>query len=212
MNKKTIINTMWMCSEKSITIVGFFLVTAYVVKYLGPSMVGQLAYIFSIYQIVQVVAKWGGESVIFRRTTRNPVSGCRCLQSSGTIRMGILFLLAIPIELFFYFTHDTTFFVLSLAIATGTLFNILDVYAIFYNAKLMSKYNTIINSYGLITSLLLRALIAALAWHPIWLTLPIVINTGLPLFLRRKKYNTYHSVKIKKKVITKNTFSIAVNT
>ncbi|MEC5319392.1 oligosaccharide flippase family protein [Brenneria populi subsp. brevivirga] len=209
--KKIIMNTAWMVSEKSISIIGFFLVTAYVSKYLGPSMVGQLSYIFSIYQIVQAVAKWGGESVIFQRTSRNSDSGCRCLQASGTMRMGVLFLLAIPIEFFFYFTQDTTFFILSLAIAVSSLFNILDVYAIFYNAKLMSKYNTFTNCYGLIVNLSLRSLIVALACNPVWLALPIVINSGLPLFLRRRKYKTNHSVKLKKKYTTKNTFSTAVS-
>ena len=61
--------------------------TAYVSRYIGPAVVGQLAYIISIYQIVQAIAKWGGESIIFRRTSRKPSSGCCCLQTSGSIRL-----------------------------------------------------------------------------------------------------------------------------
>jgi O-antigen/teichoic acid export membrane protein len=85
--------------EKGILVIVFF--TAYVAKYLGPSMVGDISYIYAIYQIlIQVISKWGSENVIFRRTSKNQESGCRCLQSSGMIRMGIMIFLSSPIEMY----------------------------------------------------------------------------------------------------------------
>ncbi|EMG1980736.1 TPA: oligosaccharide flippase family protein [Klebsiella pneumoniae] len=100
MNKKEFTNICWMIMEKGILVIGFFLVTAYVAKYLGPSMVGDISYIYAIYQILQVISKWGSENVIFRRTSKNQESGCRCLQSSGMIRMGIMIFLSSPIEMY----------------------------------------------------------------------------------------------------------------
>ena len=211
MNRDTITNTIWMCSEKMISIIGFFLVTAYVSRYIGPAVVGQLAYIISIYQIVQAIAKWGGESIIFRRTSRKPSSGCCCLQTSGSIRLVFFLLLTPPVQIYFFYTHDSTFFIFSSAIAFGALFSVLDVYSIYYNARLMSKYNTIVNTYGLVTNLLLRTLIVIMVLNPIWLIIPILINTGLPYLFRRRNYKKNHAVEIKKKQSTENTSSIVVS-
>lgn len=205
MNKKEFTNICWMIMEKGILVIGFFLVTAYVAKYLGPSMVGDISYIYAIYQILQVISKWGSENVIFRRTSKNPESGCRCLQSSGMIRMGLMIFLSSPIEMYFYFTKDTTFLILSVAIAISSLFSVLDVYAVYYNARLMSRNNTVINSLGLIINLCLRSLIVVMALKPIWLALPILITTGIPFFLRKTTYKLYHSVQIKKKENINNT-------
>ena len=156
--------------------------TAYVSRYIGPAVVGQLAYIISIYQIVQAIAKWGGESIIFRRTSRKPSSGCCCLQTSGSIRLVFFLLLTTPVQIYF-----------------------------FYNARLMSKYNTIVNTYGLVTNLLLRTLIVIMVLNPIWLIIPILINTGLPYLFRRRNYKKNHAVEIKKKQSTENTSSIVVS-
>jgi hypothetical protein len=75
----------------------------------------------------------------------------------------------------------------------------------------MSKYNTIVNTYGLVTNLLLRTLIVIMVLNPIWLIIPILINTGLPYLFRRRNYKKNHAVEIKKKQSTENTSSIVVS-
>ena len=67
----------------------------------------------------------------------------------------------------------------------------------------MSKYNTIVNTYGLVTNLLLRTLIVIMVLNPIWLIIPILINTGLPYLFRRRNYKKNHAVEIKKNKVPK---------
>ncbi|WP_297199106.1 oligosaccharide flippase family protein [uncultured Pluralibacter sp.] len=194
MNKQTLINTLWMFVEKIVLVAGFFLIGAWLARYLGPGLTGQLTYLIAVYQVVQVIAKWGSESTLFRRVSKNPRSGSRCLQATGHSRVVILLLLACPIEIYFYCAKDETFFILSAAVAASALFSTLDVYAVYYNARLMSKYNTVINSYGLITTLALRTAVVTLMLKPLWLVLPIVVNSALPCLLRRRKYLRNHAV------------------
>lgn len=198
MNKDAIINTLWMVLEKIVIIVGYFLVSAFVAKYLGPAMVGQMAYLVAVYQIVQTIAKWGSESVIFRRVSKNPQSGSRCLQASMRFRLIFLLAMTIPLELYFYLSQSTLVFIFSAAIALSALFSSLDVYAVYYNARLRSRYNTAINCCGLIFSLALRAAAVLLILKPAWLALPIAINSGLPLLLRHLKYRRSDAVALKK--------------
>ncbi|EMO7187089.1 oligosaccharide flippase family protein [Pluralibacter gergoviae] len=198
MNKAAIINTLWMVLEKIVLIVGYFLVSALVARYLGPAMVGQLAYLVAVYQIVQVIAKWGSESVIFRRVSKKPQSGSRCLQASLRFRLTCLLGLAIPLEIYFYVSQSTLFFIFSAAVALSALFSSLDVYAVYYNARLRSQYNTVINCCGLICSLILRAIAVFMVLKPAWLVLPIMVNSGLPLLLRYIKYRRSDAVVLKK--------------
>ena len=199
MNKDALINTLWMALEKIVLIIGYFLVSAFVARYLGPSVVGDLTYLIAVYQIVLVIAKWGSESIIFRRVSKNPQSGSRCLQATTRFRLICLLCLAVPLEFYFYISQSTLFFIFSAAVALSTLFSSLDVYAVYYNARLQSRYNTMINCCGLTCSLLLRAAAVFLILKPAWLALPIMINSGLPLLLRRMKYRRSDAVELKKK-------------
>lgn len=194
MNKKTLINTLWMFIEKVVLIGGFFLISAYIAKYLGPALMGQLTYLIAVYQVVQVIAKWGSDNTLFRRISKKPASGSRCLQATGGSRAIMLLLLACPIEIYVYCTQEETVFILSTAVAASSLFSTVDVYAVYYNARLMSKYNTVINSYGLIVTLLLRSAVVMLMLKSVWLVFPIIMNTAVPFLLRRNKYYKNHAV------------------
>ena len=71
MSKKVFSNSLWMMSEKLISIFGLIFVTSFVAKYIGPENFGKLTFVGSIFAIVQTIAMMGIENVIFQKTAKN---------------------------------------------------------------------------------------------------------------------------------------------
>ncbi|HCR4082370.1 TPA: oligosaccharide flippase family protein, partial [Proteus mirabilis] len=79
MNKKILHNAIWMISEKAISIIGLFLVTSYVAKYVGPETFGIIALATATFQIVQIIAQLGNDNIIFKRVSKNNRSGIKLI-------------------------------------------------------------------------------------------------------------------------------------
>lgn len=191
-----------MISEKIISIFGLIFVTSFVAKYVGPSVFGQIALATTFFQIVQVVAQLGSDVIIFKRVSKNYISGVKLINSTIHLRLFVYLLVSIPILCFFYFTKDSDGFLYVLASCLACLFSSLDVYAIFYDAKLQSKKNTLVNILGLLVSLVFRWIIAFLMLNPLVLCIPIVLTSLIPLSIRYlsfRKEHKYVLVKIKNK-------------
>jgi O-antigen/teichoic acid export membrane protein len=51
-------NSLWMISEKIISIFGLIFVTSFVAKYIGPENFGKLTFAGSLFAIVQTISLW----------------------------------------------------------------------------------------------------------------------------------------------------------
>lgn len=185
MNKQMVANAFWIMSEKLIAVFGLIFVTSFVAKYVGPDIFGEIAFATSIFQITQIVAQMGGSVIILKRMSSNTHSGVKLMISTTGLRFIIYLVLSIP---FIVFTlsrlgEEGTYFVI--ACCLSCLFITLDVCNIFFDAKLASRINTLINVLGLTISLMIRWLIAWLELPPVWLCLPIVLTGLLPLLMRK---------------------------
>ncbi|MBB0941830.1 oligosaccharide flippase family protein, partial [Escherichia coli] len=131
MRKNSIINAMWMMSEKVITLFGLFFVTSFVAKYIGPSRFGQLALAIAIFQVVQVVAQLGCDNIIFKRVSKNATSGLKLIYSSFVIRAIIYIFIAFIVLAFFYKDADFINFVFLLSVCIAFFFTSIDVFTIY---------------------------------------------------------------------------------
>ncbi|EPY5208146.1 hypothetical protein ACXDTG_002476 [Klebsiella pneumoniae] len=181
-------NTLWMSIEKSISIISFFLVTAYVYKYIGPKVAGHLTYYVSIYQLVVVVSRWGGDSLISKRLGRNYVSAMIIIKAMLPIRAFIFLMLSIPIEIFICVTTESLFFILSCGVAISSFISSIDVYSTFNNAMLISKNNVIANSIGIFVNVIIRFFIVFFSWGVQYFFIPIVMYALIPFLFKRDKY------------------------
>ncbi|MCX2199587.1 hypothetical protein LDO48_04040 [Pantoea agglomerans] len=64
-------NAAWMMSEKIISVFGVIFVTSYVAKSFGPTVFGQMAFSTSLFAMVQTVAIFGTETILFKRVSKN---------------------------------------------------------------------------------------------------------------------------------------------
>lgn len=136
-------------------------VTSFVAKYIGPSRFGQLALAIAIFQVVQVVAQLGCDNIIFKRVSQNATSGLKLIYSSFAIRAAIYIFIAFIVLAFFYKDTDFINFVFC-CLCVLLVFTSMDVFTIYNDATLNSKFNTIANVFGLIIGLVLRYIIAFL--------------------------------------------------
>ena len=186
---KTVKNAGWMIAEKFISIFGLFFVTAYVAKYIGPALFGELAFAIALFQIVQVTSQLGGDNIFFKRTAKNPASGRRLITRTCLMRLSLYLLISAPLLIYFYLQSSRIAFIYTSAVCVASLFSALDVYAIYNNATLNSRLNTLSNVAGLAVGLAARYGIAFWELDPALLSLPVILTTAIPFFIRFQNFN-----------------------
>ena len=67
MSKKILSNSLWMMSEKLIAIFGLIFVSSFVAKYIGPENFGKLTFATTVFAIIQTIAMFGSENIIFQK-------------------------------------------------------------------------------------------------------------------------------------------------
>lgn len=184
LNKRILSNSVWMMSEKIITLFGLIFVTSFVAKYVGTEVFGQIAFATSLFQIAMIIAQLGSDVIIFKRVSKNNNSGVKLISSTLYLRACIYILAAIPIILISHEKNDVGGIYFILACSISCFFSAMDVFSIYYDARLESKKNTIVNVIGLIVSLCLRWFIALLKLDPIYLCFPIILTGFIPFILR----------------------------
>lgn len=185
---KKIQNSIWMVLEKVLSIFGLIFVTSFVAKYIGPDNFGKLTFTASIFAIIQTIAMFGLENIIFHQTIKDATKGEKLIHFSENIRSIIFYGLSSIALIYFYINMDTTIFIFSVATCISVYFALHDVYVIYFNGILKSKINTICNSIGLLIALLCRYFIADLELKIEYLSLPIILTTLIPYLIRKQIY------------------------
>ncbi|EHC1676743.1 oligosaccharide flippase family protein, partial [Escherichia coli] len=117
MNKRILSNSIWMMSEKIISLFGLIFVTSFVAKYVGAEVFGQIAFATSLFQIAMIIAQLGSDVIIFKRVSKKIDSGVRLITSTIYLRAITYILIAIPIVIVSYEKNDVNalFFIIACA-------------------------------------------------------------------------------------------------
>ncbi|TXJ09042.1 MAG: polysaccharide biosynthesis protein [Acinetobacter sp.] len=194
-DKRILSNSVWMIVEKIVGIFGLIFVTSFVAKYIGPENFGKLAFAGSLFAIIQTLAMFGSDNIIFQKTSKNPRLGIRLIEATKIIRDIVYFLASILLIIYLCIYVDTLTFIFSLASCIAIYFSLHgDTYSIYFNAILQSKINTFCNIAALLVSLILRYLIVELELAIEWLSVPIILLTLIPYVLRKRIFNKRKAV------------------
>lgn len=194
--KKVYRNSLWMMSEKLLSIVGLIFVTSFVARYIGPENFGKLTFAISIFAIVQTVAMFGSDNIIFQKSSKNHATGERIIHATVYIRNVLYAVFASAVLGYLLITVDHLTFIFSVAACIAIYFSLHDVYSIYFNATLQSHLNTICNVVAILISLTVRYGIAAFELPPAYLSIPIVLLSVIPFLMRRvlfEKYKKQHT-------------------
>ena len=182
---KVFTNSIWMMSEKLISIFGLIFVTSFVAKYIGPENFGKLTFASSIFAIIQTIAMLGSENIIFQKTAKDRRLGEYIIDSTKIIRDLVYVSLSLLTLVYIYIFADQLTFVFSVAMSIAIYFAVHDVYIIYFNAILQSKINAYCNIFALVLSLIVRYCIAKFQLAVELLSVPIILITMVPFFIRK---------------------------
>lgn len=198
---KVVLNSAWMILEKLISILGLIFVTSYVAKYIGPVNFGKLTFVTTIFIVVQSLSLFGTEHIILKRVSKNMISGMKLMRGTVKIRHLTYFILSLITLIYLKESADNITLIFGMATAVAYYFASIDIYAIYNNAMLNSRINTICNIIGLVISLTVRYIVVYFQLDIGYLSLPIVMVTLIPYLLKKIIFN---KINIKKAESIKN--------
>ncbi|MCW0937639.1 polysaccharide biosynthesis protein [Pantoea sp. RG18] len=185
-------NAAWMMSEKIISVFGVIFVTSYVAKSFGPTVFGQMAFSTSLFAMVQTVAIFGTETILFKRVSKNASKGLRLMIIARTMRMVLLLVTSVPVLIWVWYNMQENFLAFALASFVASVFVTQDTFSVYNNARLASRLNTIANAVGMLLSFGISFTVAWLRLNPLWLTLSIVAVTLVPYLIKRHNFYQDH--------------------
>jgi len=185
-------NAAWMMSEKIISVFGVIFVTSYVAKSFGPTVFGQMAFSTSLFAMVQTVAIFGTETILFKRVSKNASKGLRLMTIARTMRMVLLLVTSVPVLIWVWYNMQENFLAFALASFIASVFVTQDTFSVYNNARLASRLNTIANAVGMLLSFGISFTVAWLRLNPLWLTLSIVAVTLVPYLIKRHNFYQDH--------------------
>lgn len=200
MMSKLFKNILWMLIDKAFLLVGGFIVTVMVARYLGPNSLGLISYGLALGAIVISISQWGANYTIFDTASRNVRRSVRFIQSSELLR-GYIYILSyftISFWVLFFSEYNTTEAIIILLVFASQIFLSLDIYQFHFNATLNSKINAKSSIYAKALSMGLRAAFVFLGVDVIWFILPFFVE-GILMYLMRRHYFNLTNVSIHKK-------------
>jgi len=135
-----------------------FVVSIYVIRFLGPEQYGMLGYSMSFSLIFMAIANLGLDSIVIRDFTRMPESRDKLIGTVFAMRLFAGCLVAmISFLLINYIQHDDELIKwLVLVISFGTVFQACDVIDLWFQSQVKSKYAAWIRSGALAFSAVLK--------------------------------------------------------
>lgn len=194
MKYSAMLNAAWMMSEKIASIFGVIFVTSFVAKSFGPDIFGKVAITVSFFSIVQTVAIFGTETILFKTMSDCQKKGMRLMTSVKLLRMVLLLILSVPALLYIWLMMGDDFIVFAVAAFFSTLFVTQDIFSVYNNVHLNSRLNTIANVAGLIVSFVISFSIAWYKLNPVWLSLSMIVASLLPYLIKRRYFYQTHAL------------------
>lgn len=187
-------NAVWMMSEKIVSVFGVIFVTSYVAKSFGPAIFGQIAFSASLFSIVQTIAIFGTETILFKSISKSASKGMRLMAVAKSLRLTLLLVLSLPVLLYVWLTMRENFIVFAVASFISAMFVTQDIFSVYNNARLESRMNTVANATGMILSFAISFGVAWFKLSPLLLSLSIVAVTLVPYLIKRSRFYQTNSI------------------
>jgi polysaccharide transporter, PST family len=156
--QKIVANTSWLLIDKIIRMSVSLVVGVWVARYLGPTLYGTLNYVQAIVALFVTFSMLGLDSLVVRELVNradsaNTVIGTAfVLKFSGSIVS--LFLSVMTVALMNH--HDTSYLILSIVIASCTIFQSFDVIDFWFQSLVKSKYTVISKNSAFLISAMMK--------------------------------------------------------
>lgn len=149
---KVITNTSWLMLERLVSMTISFLVSVWVVRYLGPEQYGLYSYALSYAYLFGVFARLGLDNILVRELTRDRIDEGEILGTAFTLRLvAALVSLAIIAAIIFSVQDGWQTRLVVLTMSGRLVLKSSDVFDHWFQARIESKYPALVRSCALIT-------------------------------------------------------------
>ncbi|MUK92265.1 oligosaccharide flippase family protein [Aliivibrio fischeri] len=184
---KFFINSLWLIIDKMYLLLGGFIVSIMVAKYLGPDSLGKFTYGIMLSLWCTTFSQWGASYYIFNMASKYRDKAIPYIKDSELHRTIIYFISWFLISLYLYFTLPLNDFLFISSLVLSGVFSGLDIYQYYFNGTLKSKYNARISIVARTISMSLRIMIV-LYNGDLWLfIIPVFIEGIIVFFYKRSK-------------------------
>lgn len=177
--RRVVSNAAWLIAERVLSILIAFVVTAWMVRYLGRDDFGRLSYAISVVGIVAAAAALGLDNIVVRHLVADPARRGTVLGTSFALRLaGALLGTAIVAGL--ALTREDPVDATLLLVLTGTLFaGALQLPGLWLRARLEGRQAALARSFAVVGGAGVRALMVALGASLVAFALASVLQTAL---------------------------------
>lgn len=157
---QVILNSGWLIGERMVRMVLAFIVSIWVIRYLGAENYGVLAYALSLTMIVDVIATFGMRSTVVRELVQDPEHEGEIMGSTVGFKVLTGFLSAAVLIAFGWFTAaDSEVFPILVVLSLSLPVSALSALDLTFQASLQSQYAVAARTAALVLSLGLRVVL-----------------------------------------------------
>lgn len=175
--KKYLANTSWLFFERILRIVISFVVTIFVVRYLGPKDFGLYSYVLSFFWLFGSLSTIGLESITTREIVKQPD---RKDEINGTVfflRLAGSITAIVLIGITLLITGEETYTAILILIASGSfLFQSFSVIEYYFRGKVEAKFNAYALSASVIVSSILKVIFILIKAQLIYFVFAVVFE------------------------------------
>jgi O-antigen/teichoic acid export membrane protein len=182
-------NILWMFVDKAFLLVGSFVVSVMVARYLGPEQLGLISYGVALGALVIAISQWGANYTIFNTAAKNPKRSAGYIINTEKVRL-ILYIscyIILNIWLYFFGEYSNSEFKLVSLVILSQIFLGMDIYQYHYNAQLKSKINAKSSIIAKLVSMTLRVVFIYSEYGAIFFVIPFFIE-GYIIYKLRKHH------------------------
>jgi len=186
-------NTYWLLAERIIRISINFLITIYLVRYLGPLKFGLLSYAISYFGILSSFASLGLDSILVRELVVDADKENQLLATSFYLRLiasvATIFLVLMTL---LATSEDISTSLLIIIISSSVIFQSFNVIDYYFQAKVQSKFVVYSQLFSLIISAIIKVFLIYYKANLIYFAIAITIESlllSLGLYFIFKKEN-----------------------
>ena len=194
--KKYFANTSWLFAEKILRMVIGLFVGIWIARYLGPDRFGLLSYAQSFVGLFSAIATLGLNGIVVRELVKYPKKEDEIMGTVFVLKLFGAFLTLIILYIAIHFTSNDIYTnILIFIIASATIFQAFNVIDFYFQAKVMSKYVVLANSFTLLFSsfvkiilIINQAPLVAFAWMVVFDNLVMVLGYVYWYFKIKKEF------------------------
>jgi O-antigen/teichoic acid export membrane protein len=186
-----IINIFWLLIDKAFLLIGSFIVSVMVARYLGPENLGFISYGVALGTFAIAICQWGANYTIYDTATRNKVRSSRYIISTEKVRFYLYIVVFIIVSSWVYFSSEASVenYLLIVFVFFTQIFLGLEIYQYYYNGVLKSKINATSSIFSKLISMSMRVAFTIKGLNVFYFVIPFFVEGGMAYWLRKRKFN-----------------------